>query len=198
MIYPRKEGVDSSIGPQPRFAEPREYEETYAAGEEGEARLASVTLSGPDGEVQAPAQMLVCSTGRQGRAVPGLPFDEARGIIPSAEGRVIDPATGEPLQGAYVVGWAKRGAKGGIGANRACAGETVTSLLADAADGSLRTPTRKPKAFASLLSSRQPRLVRSRGVSAIEAAEQKAGRAAGRPRVKLTTIEDLLGAAGRR
>lgn len=29
--------VDSSIGPQPRFAEPREFEETYAAGEEGEA-----------------------------------------------------------------------------------------------------------------------------------------------------------------
>ncbi|HIC68636.1 MAG TPA: hypothetical protein EYO90_03795 [Candidatus Latescibacteria bacterium] len=30
--------VDSSIGPQPRFAEPREFEETYAAGEEGEAQ----------------------------------------------------------------------------------------------------------------------------------------------------------------
>lgn len=164
----------------------------------GEGRLSSVTLSGPDGEVQAPAQMLVCSTGRQGRAVPGLPFDEARGIISSDEGRVIDPTTGEPLPGAYVVGWAKRGATGGIGANRTCAGETVTSLLADAADGSLRAPSRRPRAFASLLASRQSRLVRSKGVSAIEAAEQKAGRAAGRPRVKLTTIEGLLGAAGGR
>ncbi len=165
---------------------------------EGDEHLASLVLAGPDGEMQAPAELLVCSTGRQGRAVPGLPFDVDRGLIPHSEGRVLDPETGHPVAGAYVVGWAKRGARGGIGANRACAGETVTSLFADAADGVLTSPRRTARAFGSLVSARQPRLVRGKGVSAIEDAEQRAGRAGGRPRVKITTVEELLAAAGRR
>ncbi|KQO36228.1 4Fe-4S binding protein [Aeromicrobium sp. Leaf245] len=162
----------------------------------GDGVLASVIVAGPDGEAEAPTQLLVSSIGRRGRMVPGLPFDEERGLIPNHDGRVVDPATGEPVPGAYVVGWAKRGSTGGIGANRVCAGETVTTLLGDAADGRLRSPSRSERALSRLVQRRQPQLVRGAGVRAIERREIDAGLASGRPRVKLTTVEDLL-AAGR-
>lgn len=161
----------------------------------GDGALASVTVAGPDGEVEAPTGLIVSSIGRRGRAVPGLPFDEARGVVPSSDGRVVDPVTGDPVPGAYVVGWAKRGSTGGIGANRVCAGETVTAVLADAADGRLAAPERSERALHRLLKSRQPRLVRGAGVRAIERREVDAGLASGRPRVKITTVEDLLAAA---
>lgn len=160
----------------------------------GDGALASVTVVGPDGDIEAPTRLLVSSIGRRGRAVPGLPFDADRGVIPNADGRVVDPSTGEPVPGAYVVGWAKRGSTGGIGANRVCAGETVTTVLADAADGRLRAPSRSARSLSRLLRKRQPRLVQAAGVRAIERREVEAGRASGRPRVKLTTIEDLLDA----
>jgi ferredoxin--NADP+ reductase len=161
----------------------------------GDGVLTSVTVAGPDGEVEAPTQLLVSSIGRRGRMVPGLPFDEERGLIPNHDGRVVDPATGEPVAGAYVVGWAKRGSTGGIGANRVCAGETVTTLLGDAADGRLRSPSRSERALSRLVQRRQPQLVRGAGVRAIERREIDAGLAGGRPRVKLTTVEELLAAA---
>ncbi|MFX6269894.1 hypothetical protein ABTF75_18910, partial [Acinetobacter baumannii] len=69
-------------------------------------------------------------------------------------------------------------------------------LLADAADGRLRSPRRSARAMARLLGKRQPRLVQAAGVRAIERREVEAGRASGRPRVKLPTLEELL-AAGR-
>ncbi len=161
----------------------------------GDGALESITVSGPDGDVEAPTQLLVSSIGRRGRAVPGLPFDEQRGVIPHDEGRVVDPATGEPVPGAFVVGWAKRGSQGGIGANRVCAGETVTTLLADAADGRLPAPARSERSLARLVQQRQPQVVRGRGARAIERHEVESGRAAGRPRVKLTTVEELLAAS---
>lgn len=61
--------------------------------------------------------------GFSGRPVPGLPFDAERGIVPNDRGAV----DGRP--GHYVTGWIKRGARGGIGANKACAEETVRTLL---------------------------------------------------------------------
>lgn len=164
---------------------------------DGVDRLASVTVTGPDGDVVAPTGLLVCSTGRLGRPVPGVPFDEVAGRMPNDAGRVVDPTTGEAVAGTYVVGWAKRGARGGIGANRLDAGETVTTLLADAAAGRLPAPTGSERDLKRLVRGRQPRLVTGRGVRAIDQAELAAGAAAGRPRVKLTTVEELLRTARR-
>ena len=62
----------------------------------------------------------------------GRHFDlDTRGVVPNLRGQVISYATGEPLEGLYVVGWAKRGASGGVGDNRTCAAETVTQLAAN-------------------------------------------------------------------
>ena len=44
-----------------------------------------------------------------------------------------------PSTGEYVAGWIKRGPTGVVGTNKHDARETVASLLADAADGTLRS-----------------------------------------------------------
>ncbi|MFG2500506.1 FAD-dependent oxidoreductase [Streptomyces sp. NPDC048441] len=106
---------------------------TEAAGESGES-----------GEGTIRADMMLRAIGYRGMPVAGLPFDETTGTVPHQGGRV----TGRP--GTYVVGWIKRGPRGGIGANRRCAAETVTTLLADAVAGALPAPRSAPKAFRRL------------------------------------------------
>jgi ferredoxin--NADP+ reductase len=101
------------------------------------------------GTLDIPAGLLVRSIGSRAAAIPGLPYDADRGIIPNTGGRVHP--------GSYVTGWAKRGATGGIGANRACAVETVGALLDDAAAGRLPAPAAGARAFRRLTRSRPAR-----------------------------------------
>jgi ferredoxin--NADP+ reductase len=120
----------------------------------GGDRVEAVRVSSPSGTspaVTVPASLLVRSTGRRGVAIPGVPFDDVAGLVPNDEGRVVDPRTGEPVPGTYVVGWAKRGARGGIGANRACARETVATLLGDARAGLLPEPVSDVRALERVL-----------------------------------------------
>jgi len=76
------------------------------------------------------ADSAICATGFTTKQIDGIPVDE-RGVVPNRRGRVISLETGESLDGLYVVGWAKRGASGGVGDNRSCATGTVTELAAD-------------------------------------------------------------------
>ncbi|MFF2544518.1 FAD-dependent oxidoreductase [Kitasatospora sp. NPDC058063] len=143
------------------------------------------------------AGLVVRSIGHRGVPLPGLPFDERAGTVAHRNGRVVDPATGRPLPGTYVVGWAKRGPSGGIGANRACARETVDALLDDAAARALPVPEAGRKDFERLVRHRRPDAVGLRELRAVERAERERGEAEGRPRVKLASVPELL-AAGRR
>ncbi|WP_158884950.1 FAD-dependent oxidoreductase [Amycolatopsis anabasis] len=86
------------------------------------------------------AGLVLTSIGYRGRALPGLPFDQATGTVPHRGGRVIDPDTGHPVPGTYVAGWIKRGPTGFIGTNKSCARETVTALVDDLNAGRLATP----------------------------------------------------------
>ncbi|MFG3225527.1 4Fe-4S binding protein [Kitasatospora sp. NPDC048194] len=141
--------------------------------------------------------LVVRSIGHRGVPVAGLPFDERTGTVAQRGGRVVDPATGRALPGAYVVGWAKRGPSGGIGANRACARETVDALLDDAVARALPVPAAGRQDFERLVRRRRPDAVGLRELRAVERAERARGEAQGRPRVKLATVAELL-AAGRR
>ncbi|MFD8751316.1 FAD-dependent oxidoreductase [Kitasatospora sp. NPDC059577] len=143
------------------------------------------------------AGLVVRSIGHRGVPVPGLPFDERTGTVAHRGGRIVDPATGRPLPGAYVVGWAKRGPSGGIGANRACARETVDALLDDAVARALPVPEADHKDFDRLVRRRRPDAVGLKELRAVDRAERERGEAEGRPRVKLATVPELL-AAGRR
>jgi ferredoxin--NADP+ reductase len=147
--------------------------------------------------------------GYRGIPLPGVPFDERSDVIPNSAGRVLDPDSGAPLPGEYVVGWIKRGPSGVIGTNKKDAQETVDAMLADLAPpddagqngtgahpperGTAHVPsTPDAGAIEALLRSRQPQLVTYSGWEAIDRHERALGEPAGRPRVKLTRIDELL------
>ncbi|WP_174183818.1 4Fe-4S binding protein [Nocardia barduliensis] len=138
--------------------------------------------------------LVLRSIGYKGAAVADVPFDELRGVVPNEHGRVIG-ADGTPLPGVYVSGWIKRGPRGVIGSNRLDSAETVERLVADFIAGELADPAGDRAALETLIRRRQPDLVDRAGWKAIDQAEKAAGAAAGRPRIKFTTREDLLVAA---
>ncbi|THA71061.1 ferredoxin-NADP reductase [Streptomyces sp. A0958] len=155
----------------------------------GRDDVEGVRVTADGGEARLPAQLFLRAIGYRGLALPGLPFDEASGTVPHEGGRV------RGLPGTYVVGWIKRGPSGGIGANRTCAAETVGTLLADAVAGALPSPAHPAKAFGRLVRGRSRQVVDARGLAAIDRAERARGRDGGRPRVKFSTVPELVAAA---
>ncbi|HEV8339717.1 MAG TPA: FAD-dependent oxidoreductase [bacterium] len=138
------------------------------------------------------------SVGYRGVALPGVPFREDWGVFLNEKGRLLDPATKEPLPGLYAAGWIKRGPTGVIGTNKPDAGETVQQMMADAAEGKTFTP-KEPTAAAAetLVRERQPQVVTYQDWKRLDALEVQRGRAAGRPRIKFVRVEEMLAAAGR-
>ncbi len=165
----------------------------------GEDRVTGIefTRTGTGDAVRLDAGLVLSSIGYRGQPVPGLPFDEPTGTVPNDGGRVIDPRAGRPVPGAYVAGWIKRGPSGFIGTNKSCAMQTVATLIEDANAGRLAAPARRPRDLDRLLRGRQPHLVDAAGWQAVDAAEVARGLAQGRPRVKFTTVPDMLAAADR-
>ncbi|MYS49657.1 ferredoxin, partial [Streptomyces sp. SID6013] len=108
----------------------------------GDTQVTGIDLRRPDGTIESiDTHLVLRANGFRGHPITGLPFDPATGTVPHRAGRIIDPATHEPLPGMYCAGWIKRGPTGTIGANRRDAAETVTSLLDDLARGHLPAPT---------------------------------------------------------
>jgi len=126
------------------------------------------------------------SVGYRGVGLPGVPFDESTGTIPNVGGRV------EP--GLYAAGWIKRGPSGVIGTNKKDATETVELLLEDARAGLL--PASTDGSLEALLAERRVEAVMYAGWEAIDLAERTAGEPHGRPRIKLSSWDELLAAAG--
>lgn len=164
---------------------------------EGAGRVENVTVATAGREHHVAADLLVRSIGYRSSPIAGLPFDHDRGTFPNDEGRMLDDA-GAVLQGVYVLGWAGRGAVGGIGANKLHAVATVEKFLEDAAAGSLDRTAATADEFEALLRTRQRAVVGYRGIAAIDRSERERGREQGRPRVKFTELSDMLAAAGRR
>jgi ferredoxin--NADP+ reductase len=143
--------------------------------------------------VSLPCGILFRSIGYRGVAMPGVPFDEKRGVFPNEEGRIRDGSGQVP--GLYVAGWIKRGPTGIIGTNRACAVGTIASLLADipkmAADA-------RPggEGLKKILAGRQARVVTYAEWRRIDGVEIQRGTAKGKPREKFTRVAEMLGALG--
>jgi ferredoxin--NADP+ reductase len=155
------------------------------------------------------AGLVFRAIGYRGEPLPGVSFDERAATILNEGGRVLDPESRSHAPGEYVVGWIKRGPSGVIGTNKKDAQETVDAMFADLLDadesarngdgptaGSRHTPS-EPDAAAieALLRERQPALVTYSGWEAIDRHERALGEASGRPRVKLTEIEQMLAIA---
>lgn len=149
----------------------------------------------PTGETEViPAGLVFRSIGYHGVALPEVPFDDVMGVIPNAEGRVIEP-DGSFRTGEYVVGWIKRGPTGIIGSNKPDALETVERLLEDAAAGRLLHPPHPDRQdIEDALAQRQVRVVSFDDWCLIDQLECQRGRAIGRERIKFTHVEDILAA----
>jgi ferredoxin--NADP+ reductase len=134
-----------------------------------------------------PAQLVVRAVGYRGVAIPGLPFDDRSGTIPHTEGRI----TGRERD--YVVGWIKRGPSGVIGTNKSDSQDTVNTLVAALGGAELRDvgPDYADE-LAGWLTARQPELVTDEHWQLIDAHERGVGEPAGRPRVKLANVADML------
>jgi ferredoxin--NADP+ reductase len=141
------------------------------------------------------AQLVFRSVGYKGHAISGVPFDQARGIIPHREGRVVHPGTDVPVRRVYVAGWIKRGPSGVIGTNRSDAVATVRVMLADAESEPPETTVSGLEDIPALLARKHIRTVTFEGWKRIDELEVAAGRARGKPREKLTTRAELLAAA---
>jgi ferredoxin--NADP+ reductase len=143
-------------------------------------------------EETIPAGLVFRSVGYRGVALPGVPFDERACVIPSDGGRVRD-AAGHPLPGQYVAGWIKRGPSGVIGTNKPDAVETVAKLLEDHAAGRVPAPGEPlPEAVDALLRARGVRPVDYEEWQRLDELERAAGEKLGRPRVKFTSVAEML------
>ena len=138
------------------------------------------------------------SVGYRGVALPDVPFHERWGVILNEKGRVLDPATGRVVPGLYASGWIKRGPSGVIGTNKPDSVETVSAMVEDLAQGAHFTPAEPdPDAAAALVQARQPLFVTYADWRKLDALEIANGQASGRPRLKFTSVDDMLAALGR-
>jgi ferredoxin--NADP+ reductase len=157
----------------------------------GPERTEGLRLEG--GEV-IDAGLVLRSIGYRGAPMPGLAFDDENGVVPNDGGRVLD-GSGSPVPGVYVTGWIKRGPRGVIGTNRACAEETVTALWHDFDTGLLDRAVEDRDALQALLAERGARPIPWHGWQAIDEAERARGVTASRPRVKFAAVAEMLSAA---
>jgi ferredoxin/flavodoxin---NADP+ reductase len=178
-----------------------------AAGDVSALRLVRNELfATPTGTLQArptgaheelPVGLVFRSVGYRGVPVPGVPFNESWGVILNEKGRVLDAETKQPVDGEYATGWIKRGPSGVIGTNKPDAAETVTAMMEDLSAGRVGRPSEGRDALAALVRARQPHVVSYDDWRRLDAIETARGRAAGRPRVKFTRVDEMLAALGR-
>ncbi|HET8951710.1 MAG TPA: FAD-dependent oxidoreductase [Solirubrobacteraceae bacterium] len=160
----------------------------------GDGTLRARAVDGPVETIEA--GLVLRSVGYRAVPLPDVPFDERAFVLPNEAGRALT-ADGEPLPGVYAVGWIKRGPTGILGTNKRDAEETIARLAEDLREGRLReTPADAREKIDALLADRAPGAVTADGWHAIDSLERERGRSSERPRVKLTTRDELVAAAG--
>jgi ferredoxin--NADP+ reductase len=144
------------------------------------------------------AGLIFRSVGYRGTALPGVPFHEDWGTIPHDHGRVLTAIEGgQPVIGNYVVGWIKRGPSGIIGTNKPDSVETVDRLIEDAQAGKLLRPdTPGRESIEELLKKRKVRFVTYADWQTLDRLELERGAKADRPRLKFSSVEEMLAALG--
>ncbi|MCL4486916.1 MAG: FAD-dependent oxidoreductase [Chloroflexi bacterium] len=147
---------------------------------------------------ELPVGLVFRSVGYLGVPLPGVPFNERWGVILNEKGRVIDPGPKLPVVGQYVTGWIKRGPSGVIGTNKPDSVETANCMLEDLSNGRTLLPSKADAADLNRLAhERQPQLFTFADWKALDKLEVAKGQAQGRPRVKFTSVAEMLTALGR-
>lgn len=133
------------------------------------------------------------SIGYRGEPCDTIPFEPKRGLIRNDGGRVTDEE-GNQLLGEYVSGWIKRGPSGVIGTNKKDSADTVAKIVEDRDAGKLPKPS-VVEDNAAWLTSKVPNLTTWDGWSKIDQHEIALGEPLGRPRVKLTDVDEMAAIA---
>ena len=134
-VEPAERPGKSGVEPAERQGEASRSRIVFAFGRapaalHGEDSVHAIEFGVGEHAVTLPTELVLLAIGYRGTPAPGVPFDDITGTICNVGGRVT-AADGSPVPGCYVVGWAKRGATGGIGDNKIDAEETAEALLAD-------------------------------------------------------------------
>ncbi|GAA5882398.1 hypothetical protein JCM3774_004297 [Rhodotorula dairenensis] len=157
--------------------------------------------SGTSTETVRPTSIVFKSVGYRSIGLPGLPFDEKRGLIPNDSGRVLaanpdgfDSARAEPIPGLYTSGWLARGPTGVIATTMFDAFATADVIAADLAalpDGK----EKRSSAGTEFLIERYrggKQVVRWEDWERIDRVERERGKASGKLREKITSVEEML------
>lgn len=143
-----------------------------------------------------PCGLVLKSIGYQSKPIAGMPFDSTKSICSNKAGRGIDHQTGERIPGIYCAGWLKRGPSGIIGTNIMDAKETVHSLLEDVQEGKILKVDALGgiAAIAKHIRKNHPskQLISWEHVKQIDAYEVEQGKLVGKPREKVTNVEQML------
>ena len=147
---------------------------TEVVGTQRAEGLRVVPTAEVDGGEVIDTSLVLTAIGYRADSVSGVPYDAARGVVANDSGRVVGD-DGTVVPGVYVTGWVKRGPRGVIGTNRACAAETVGHLLADIDDGKLARDIASPEGLSSLLAQRGATPLTWKQWRAIDAEERRRG-----------------------
>ena len=142
-----------------------------------------------------PAGLVFRSVGYKGQPLPDIPYDENSGTIMNASGRVVE-SDGTAVTGLYTAGWIKRGPSGVIGTNKTCAQETVALMLEDLGSGKVNVPEDPSiRGAETLINEKEGSVVTYPEWQNIDRSELQRGEAEGRPRVKYTDVNEMIGVA---
>lgn len=136
-----------------------------------------------------PMQSLYRAVGYFGSPLDEIPFDDAKGVIPNAQGRVLD-LEGEQIPGVYATGWIKRGPVGLIGHTKSDAMETLECLMEDR-DSWWTPEVADAEAIPDLLHSRDVPYTTIEGWHRLDAHELSLGAAEGRTRIKVVPRDEM-------
>lgn len=137
-----------------------------------------------------PIQAVYRAIGYYSDPLSDLPFDAAKGVVPNDGGRVID-IDGQPVHGAYVTGWIKRGPVGLIGHTKSDAAETVGLLTEDLEK--LEAPEQAdPEAVLRYLDGRGIEYTTWSGWEKLDAHEIALGEPHERARIKVVARDEMV------
>ncbi|MBI5436002.1 MAG: FAD-dependent oxidoreductase [Nitrosomonadales bacterium] len=154
----------------------------------------------PDGTVSARGTgetevlevgMVLTAIGFAAKRIAGVPYDEKARVIANEDGRVVDPASRSVIANEYVVGWARTGPRGLIGAHKGASAHVVEHMIADGAGLEARElPDRE--AIDSLLRQRGVQIVSFSDWKRLDDVEVARGERRGAPRDKIADVEAML------
>ena len=139
------------------------------------------------------AGLLLRSIGYRSAPIEGVPFAHATSTINNIVGEVVHPNTGEAMPGEYVVGWAKRGPTGLIGNNKPDSAASVEAMLVDLPHvQGIGDDLRDLSRIVAYLHERGIDSVTYQEWKMLDQYEVASGSGQGRPRVKVTTVPEMI------